>query len=185
MLDALPPSLHPLLDLPRAQVAHSPYLFVHKPLTLTLTTTLIILVPLPSTMVSFRRIQVCALLLVVDPSLASHTLVRRAVSTLHQKAVQQTHSLAQDLRMAFGGIIVPRADASEPRHVVYCRPGRQRPLGPSGSGSGTGNSSTTVSSSSVGGGSTSRRPAPTTTKGGVTPSPSASSPWKLIDSHVR
>ena len=139
-------------------------------------------------MVSFRRIQVCALLLAIDPSLASHTLVRRAVSTLHKKAVQQTHSLAQDLRMAFGGIIVPRADASEPRHVVYCRPGRQTgqtPLGPSGTGSGTGNSSTTVSGSSVGGGSTSRRPAPSTTKGGVTPSPSASSPWKLIDSHVR
>ena len=38
----LPPSI-PLLDFPRAQVAHSSYLFVHRPFT----TTLIILLPTP------------------------------------------------------------------------------------------------------------------------------------------
>jgi len=132
-------------------------------------------------MVSFKSISVCALLLAADPSLASHTLIRR-VSQLHRQAIRQSHSLAQDLRVAFGGILVPRADPSTTRHVVYCKPGKQTPLGPSPvTGGNNGTSTSTKSSGGGATGSTSRRP--TSTKGSPGPSATPSSPWNLVNSH--
>jgi hypothetical protein len=118
------------------------------------------------------------ILLAIEPAEASqHTLVRRAFDSFHGEAARQTHSLARDLRVAFGEIL-PRSLSSspEPRHV-YCKKGRpQAPF------SYPGNSTT-------GGGGSTTRSRPTSTKGSKPPANTGappnvpSSPWKLIESH--
>jgi hypothetical protein len=107
----------------------------------------------------------------IDLSLASKTLVPRVLNSLHQNAARQTHNLAQDLRVAFRSILVPRADADQ--HVVYCKPGKQAPSG--GGTSGSGNATTSASG-------TSRPPTSTSSNAGSSPTAS-SSPWNLVNSY--
>ncbi|KAF9524068.1 concanavalin A-like lectin/glucanase domain-containing protein [Crepidotus variabilis] len=114
-----------------------------------------------------------------------HTLVRRAVRNLHRHAADQTHSLAKDLRMAFGGIL-PRANDpnADSGHHVYCKMGRkQTPF--STPPSSDGNSTTTA----VGGAASTTKkggPKTTTTKGGSAPTATnaPTSSWKLTESHA-
>lgn len=131
--------------------------------------------------------------LLIDVSLASQTLVPGVLRSLHHKTIRRTHSLASDLRVAFRGILFPRAETSD--HLVYCKSGNQAPFGGgsgTGAGGGTdGNDQTTAGGStrnSGSGSSTSRRPSSSisSTRTGTSPSPtvSASSLWKLTNSYV-
>lgn len=130
---------------------------------------------------STMRLQKCVplslLLFIADYiSPAETKFVPSTIQRVHQFATRQTHSLAKDLRLAFGGVLAPRDNSSPPpaQHVVYCKT-KQAPFisGPIG-----GNNTT----SAVGGGmsssttSTSRQASPT---GAV-----SNSPWKLQQSYV-
>ena len=112
------------------------------------------------------------ILLLIDLSSARKTLVSRAVHDIHQRAVRQTHSLARDLRIAFGGVLVSRAN-NDVQHVVYCKQANQSPFVNGGGGSG--NISVTTSSGTA-----------TATKSGSTiaATPTPTSPWKLTNSYV-
>jgi hypothetical protein len=127
-------------------------------------------------------LRISTIFLALDTTLASHqTLVRRAVDGLHLEAARRTHSLAKDLRVAFGGIL-PRAVSSS-QHVVYCKPARQVPLGSNG---GSARNGTSISMSNIG----TRTPVatkglPTSTQTSAGSSPTGTSSWRLIDSHVR
>jgi hypothetical protein len=125
-------------------------------------------------------LRVSTIFVALDTALASHqTLVRRAIDNLHLEAARRTHSLAKDLRLAFGGIFPRAVSSSQPGHVVYCKPARQVPLS-AGSGGGSEYNSTSTSMSIIG-----TRSRPTSTKTGTSPSPTVTSSWNLIDSHVR
>jgi len=124
-------------------------------------------------------LRISAIFLALDTALASHqTLVRRAVDGLHLEAARRTHSLAKDLRIAFGGILPRAVSSSQPGHVVYCKPARQVPLG-----SGGGRVNGTSTSMSIIGTRTSTKNHPASTKTSTSSSPTATSAWKLIDSH--
>jgi len=132
----------------------------------------------------FYALYACVIMLLVDLSLATQRLVPRVVQAIHHSASRRTHSLARDLRMAFGGILAPRADTAASRHVIYCKPGKQVTFG-GGSGRGNpGNTSSTLSSTLSGAGRTSRRPTSTSASSKPTSTIPASSPWKLVESHV-
>jgi hypothetical protein len=129
---------------------------------------------------------VWVILLLVDLSFATQRLVPRVVQTLHQGAARHTHSFARDLRVAFGGILAPRADPGASHHVVYCKPGKQVTFG-SGSGGGTGNpnNGNSTSTSTLGRASrTSRYQTSTTASSKPTSTTAVVSPWKLVESHV-
>jgi len=115
------------------------------------------------------------LVLLLDLSLASNTLVPGVLHSLHQNTARRTHNLAKDLRVAFRGILVPRADSRE--HVVYCKPGKQVHFGGGNNG---GNTTATASISGI-----SRHPASTSTNPGSSPTASVlpSSPWKLVNTY--
>ncbi len=128
-------------------------------------------------MMGLKHLTIYAALLVVDQTLASHTLVRRAAHSIHQKAIWHTHNLAQDLRLAFGTMLVSRASVDQSDHVVYCKSGSQAPFSNSGG-------NTTSSGSASPTGSTGQA---TSTKSGSSPTStttSAASPWNLVESHV-
>jgi hypothetical protein len=147
-------------------------------------------------MLSWSPLPLSVVLLLVDLSQgsASYTLVPRAVHNLHEHAVRRTHSLAQDIRVAFGGILVPRAADPAVKHVVYCKSGPPNQV-ILGGGGGLDNTTMTVP-----GGSTytpPSAPSPSSTQssssssktssskgGSSTAAPSPSSPWKLVETHV-
>lgn len=130
-------------------------------------------------MMGFKHITIYAALLAVDQTLASHTLVQRAAHSIHQKAIWHTHNLAQDLRVAFGTVLISRANVESSDHVVYCKSGSQGPFS-SSEGNATSSASPTESTGSAGKAtSTSAGSSPTST------STSAASPWNLVESHVR
>jgi hypothetical protein len=121
------------------------------------------------------------------PKLNLPKLVRR----VHASAAKRTHSLARDLRVAFGHLI-PRDvdDEYSRRPVVYCKAGGQTVLqNPNNDGGGDepegGNTEGGGNSSSAGG-----RP-PTSTRTSSRPPQSSptsgvpSSPWALTNSWVR
>ncbi|KAF8167820.1 concanavalin A-like lectin/glucanase domain-containing protein [Crassisporium funariophilum] len=131
-------------------------------------------------MLVLRMLPLYLILLLVDLSSSTRTLVPRAIHGLHQSALRRTHSLAHDLRVAFRGVLVPRANPSDVQHVVYCKPGKQTTFpGPnSGPGGGTGNTTTTSTGRTTG------RPTSSTPPGSKpTATVPASSPWKLTDAH--
>lgn len=148
-------------------------------------------------MLSWSPLPLSVVLLLVDLSLgsASYTLVPRAVHNLHEHAVRRTHSLAQDIRVAFGGILVPRSADPVAKHVVYCKSGppSQVILGGGGGGGGLDNTTMTVPGGSTYTPPSAPSPSSTqsstktsSTKGAgstVAPSP-PSSPWKLVEKHV-
>ena len=137
------------------------------------------------TMVSISRI--CTILLVIHTAQASRkTLVRRTVDGIQLEAARRTHSLAKDLRIAFGGIL-PRAvsSSSQTRNVVYCKPAKQAPVsvGPGGATVSHGNATSIIGTGTMTVTRTTGRS--TATKTGSNPSPTATSLWKLLESHVR
>jgi len=130
--------------------------------------------------------RICTILLVIYTAQASQTLVRRTVDGIQLEAVRRTHSLAKDLRIAFGGIL-PRAvsPSSQPRNVVYCKPAKQAPVTAVPGGATVKHGNATISASIIGTGTitvtrTTNRP---TTKTGSSPSPTVTSPWSLLESH--
>lgn len=133
-----------------------------------------------------------AVLLGINQTLASHTLVHRAIQKVQDDAIRHTHSLANDLRVAFGSVLLPRADSTDqPNHVVYCKSGKQTVFGNGNTGS-SGNSSSSGTASNTGSsgststtGAGSSRPATSTNVGSSPTSvPTTPSLWKLIESHV-
>lgn len=105
----------------------------------------------------FKSIPLSLILLIADYTTpAEADLVPRAIRRAHKFAAKQTHSLAKDLRLVFGGVLISRDDtaAATTKHVVYCKP-KQVPFntGPVGGGG----NGTTVSGSSAG------HPSPTST----------------------
>ncbi|KDR85293.1 hypothetical protein GALMADRAFT_234074 [Galerina marginata CBS 339.88] len=129
-------------------------------------------------MLAFAAFLIYAVFL-VDLSIASGSkvLVPRVLDSLHRNAARKTHNLAKDLRVAFGGILVPRADLSQ--HVVYCKPGKQVTFG-SGTSTTVGSSGNATASASG-----TRHPTSTSSKLGSSPTPTspASSPWRLVNSY--
>ncbi|TFK36778.1 endo-1,3(4)-beta-glucanase [Crucibulum laeve] len=133
------------------------------------------------------------LCLIFSASPSSANLFPRAIQKVHRNAVRHTHNLARDLRVAFGGILVPRVDSSlSSSPVVYCKPGRQSVLGsPGGGGGGGGGMGTNggdggttgnnTSTASTGSGTSRGATASSTGVVGAKPtgSSSPSSPWKL------
>lgn len=99
-------------------------------------------------------------------------LVPRSIQRAHRFAARHTHSLARDLRVAFGGVSRDDSSAtSASNRLVYCKP-KQAPFGtsPEDGGNGTG--------------------AATGTKTATSGNPSATasipdSPWKIQQSYVR
>ncbi|KAK2461705.1 hypothetical protein APHAL10511_006168 [Amanita phalloides] len=82
----------------------------------------------------------------------------------HSLAKTHSHSLAHDLRLAFGGVLLARSNYHSQQPIIYCKP-----YGKVGNGA---NNAT----SSAGSG--------TKTTGASGPSPTTSaSPWKLAESH--
>ena len=115
-------------------------------------------------MIIYRLHFVFIILLLVNYSSGRKTFVTRAAHDIHQMAIHRTHSLARDLRIAFGGYFIRRADN---QRVVYCKRGDQSPLVDGGSGN--------VSIS--------KSPA-TATQSSSTPKSTTTSPWKLFKSYV-
>lgn len=116
-------------------------------------------------MIIYRLNFVYIILLLIKFSSGRKTFVTRAAHEIHQLAVHRTHSLARDLRIAFGGYMVRRA-SNDSQHVVYCKRGDQSPLVHGGSG----NVSITKSHA-------------TATKSSSTPKATTTSPWKLSKSY--
>ncbi|KAF5377240.1 hypothetical protein D9615_006352 [Tricholomella constricta] len=118
-------------------------------------------------------------LLIADAYPASASLMSRSLHKIHGTAVKHTKSLARDLRVAFGVMLVAQ-DPSPNTHVVYCKPGKSSsvPSLPLGGGDNTnpnGTSSLPPSSTS--------RAASTTRSGKPAGTAPASSPWKLTETH--
>lgn len=124
-------------------------------------------------------LRISTVILSLDTALAFHqTLVRHAVDSLHLEVNRRSNSLAKDLRVAFGGIFPRALTSSQSGHVVYCKPSRQVPLS-GGSGGGS-----EYNGTSIIGTRTSPTARPTSTETSTSSSPTVTSPWKLIDSHV-
>jgi len=133
-------------------------------------------------MLFFKSLPLGLILLIADVSPSSASLAPRAIQMMHQAAVKHTKSLARDLRVAFGGILVTQPPSTN-THVVYCKPGRSGALGGTASG---GNNTSSGGTSSRPPSSTSRAGSSSTkssSSGNPTGTPPASSPWKLIESH--
>lgn len=122
-------------------------------------------------MILFRLLFVYIILLLVNLSSGRKTLVSRAVHNIRQRAVRQTHNLARDLRIAFRGVLIPRA-SGDTQHVVYCRQGTQVPFITKGPGNVTSGGTSSFAATST---KSSSEPTPTTTP---------TSPWKLANSYV-
>ncbi|RDB28980.1 putative glycosidase C21B10.07 [Hypsizygus marmoreus] len=129
-------------------------------------------------------------LLVATASPSSASLVPRAIHKIHGAAVRHTKSLARDLRVAFGGVLVAQPN-TQSTHAVYCKQGKSGTFPVGGNIGGSGNNTDSVSSSRASGsssrapGSTTRTSSGTKTSTGAKPTDtaSASSPWKLTQSH--
>ncbi|GLB36525.1 putative glycoside hydrolase family 16 protein [Lyophyllum shimeji] len=128
-------------------------------------------------MLLFRSLPLGLILLIADATPSSASLIPRAIEKLHGVALKHTKSLARDLRVAFGGILVAQQPPSSNTHAVYCKPGRSGSLG----GAAAGNSTSSVSPSGT------SRAGPSSTKSSSganqTGSSLPSSPWKLIETH--
>lgn len=145
-------------------------------------------------MLLFASLPLYLLIIILDavPSYASFGVFPRALKSVHRTTARHTHSLARDLRVAFGGVLAPRAagpsssssSALINNHVVYCRPGKQGG-GNGGNGGGVVQGNGTSSVTASGSGSThSSSTSGTRTATVATPiSTQTSSPWKLQQSH--
>ena len=108
----------------------------------------------------------CLLALLADASQVHFGLSLRAT---HLRVKAHTHSLARDIRLAFGGSLLPRSNYQS-QQVIYCKA-----LGNVSPSSGT-NATSSPSSTSAG---------TKTVSGTRSPGPTVSaSPWKLAESHV-
>ncbi len=108
------------------------------------------------------------LALLADASHVNYFSLRNA----HLRAKARTHSLARDLRLAFGGKLLPRSNHQSPQ-AIYCKAGGN-------TSSSTGSNATSATSAASATSATSAASA-----GKSTPSPTVSvSPWKLAESHV-
>ncbi|KAF8746279.1 hypothetical protein AX14_000074 [Amanita brunnescens Koide BX004] len=107
----------------------------------------------------------CLLALLADASQVHFGLSLRAT---HLRVKAHTHSLARDIRLAFGGSLLPRSNYQS-QQVIYCKA-----LGNGSPSSGT-NATSSPSSTSAG---------TKTVSGTRSPGPTVSaSPWKLAESH--
>ena len=98
---------------------------------------------------------------------------------VHSFAKRHTKQFARDLRVAFGGMVLPR-DASEAQHVLYCKVSSGSSLTSDGDDSDSG---TSPSSSGHHSGSTTKTG--TASSASATATSSYNSPWKLKTEKVR
>jgi len=120
------------------------------------------------------------LLLVVDSTPASANVVPSAIQKAHRFAIKHSRGLAQDLRVAFGGVLVSQQQATTLTNtrVIHCKSGSS--LG--GGGTSSGNTTTGSSSGSGSGGSV--QASGTATAAGSSSTSSVNSPWKLVNSYA-
>ncbi|KAF8634486.1 hypothetical protein AX15_000924 [Amanita polypyramis BW_CC] len=112
------------------------------------------------------------LLLTVDLGNANAKFFSHSLRIAHSSAKAHTHTLARDLRLAFGGVLLSRSSNYHSQHVIYCKPsGKTDSNGPSGRANATSPLAMPAGSGT--------KTAMTT---GSTPTASAS-PWKLAESH--
>ncbi|PFH54734.1 glycoside hydrolase family 16 protein [Amanita thiersii Skay4041] len=119
-----------------------------------------------------------SLLLISD--FAEASIFGRSLHKAHTRAVAHTHNLARDLRVAFSGILLSRADGPQKQQVLYCRA--------SGRGGNTNNTDggsggTNHTAHSTVSGSTSSTGTKTSSGSSATPTAPVSSPWKLVETH--
>ena len=115
----------------------------------------------------------CLLAHIVDASQIHFGLSLRAA---HLRVKAHTHSLARDLRFAFGGTLLPRSNYQS-QQVIYCKA-----LGNSDSGA---TSTPNATSSTPNNASSSAGTGTKTVSGTSSPNPTVpASPWKLAESHV-
>ncbi|KAF9454982.1 glycoside hydrolase family 16 protein [Macrolepiota fuliginosa MF-IS2] len=131
----------------------------------------------------FKSLSFSLVLLIADYARpAEADLIPRAIQKAHTFAAKRTHTLARDLRVAFGGVLVSRDDtiSSTAKRVVYCKP-KQVPFGvPTGGGTSGGNGTTSAH------GSPSTSASGTKTATSIQPSATVAvpdSPWKLQQSY--
>ena len=118
-------------------------------------------------MIIYRLHFVYIILLLINFSSGQKTFATRAAHDIHQIAVHHTHKLARDLRIAFGGYFIRRADS---QRAVYCK--RTEQQSPLVNGTPVNVTITKLPPTSTQSGSTSK----------ATPTPT--SPWKLSKSYV-
>jgi hypothetical protein len=130
-----------------------------------------------------------SLLLLIDvQTAAADGVFSRSLRKAHGAAKRHTKSLAKDLRIAFGSVLVQQnpLDSSGNR-VIYCKSGSSL-NGGGQSGDGSDDDSGSGGGSNNGGNGTSTtRGSGTATATSSTPSATASTvdtPWKLVDTHV-
>lgn len=121
---------------------------------------------------------------VVPSALASHNTLRSHSITkrIHNVALKHSAGLANDLRVALGGVLFTRrqqpSNSDLQKRAVYCVSsnggGAQVPLG---GGNGTARPSSTVTST------TGTRPSSTATSTSGAPIPSSTSSWQLAEAH--
>ncbi|KAG5652003.1 hypothetical protein H0H81_006618 [Sphagnurus paluster] len=141
-------------------------------------------------MLLFKSLPLGLILLISDASPTSAILLPRSLQKIHGVAVKHTKSLARDLRVAFGGILVSQEpNPNNPSgYTVYCKPGNSGSPGGLGGSSGNTTSQPTPSlrpSSTSGAGSSSPS---TSTSSSQTAQPSTgnlptSSPWQLTQTY--
>lgn len=122
----------------------------------------------------FQSLPVGLLLLIAGASQGHANFLSHSLRSAQSRVRAQTHSLAHDLRLAFGGVLLARSDYQS-QHVIYCKTSGK--TGNTGTNGGSGTNATAPTSTSAIAGTKSL----TVTN---TPSPTASvSAWKLAESH--
>lgn len=109
----------------------------------------------------------------------SHDVSASLVSRMHDVALRHTKSIARDLRLAFGSVLISQQSQDPQTRLTYCKAGLSNNNNTS-SGGDNGNSSGGGSSRS---GTSSTRTASTSSASAT--ASSFSSPYNLVESHVR
>ncbi len=111
----------------------------------------------------------------------SHDVSASLVSRMHDVALRHTKSIARDLRLAFGSVLVSQQSQDPQTRLTYCKAESSNNNNTSSGGdNGNGNSSGGGSSRS---GTSSTRTASTSSASAT--ASSFSSPYNLVESHVR
>ncbi|KAK0233769.1 endo-1,3(4)-beta-glucanase [Armillaria fumosa] len=108
----------------------------------------------------------------------SHDVSASLVSRVHDVALRHTKSIARDLRLAFGSVLISQQSQGPQTRLTYCKAGSSNNNN-TGSGGDSGNSSGSSSSRS---GTSSTRTASTSSASATTAS--FSSPYNLVESHA-
>lgn len=134
----------------------------------------------------FSSLPLSLSILLLDVPSSSASLFPRSIQQAHNFALSHSRNLARDIRTAFKGSLVSQPPSSTNNRVVYCKTKSSGVGGSSTAGNTNGNGNQTSPTSLHGSGASSTS---TKTSSGSKPSATgsvpSSSPWKLLEAHVR